>query len=948
MKKLFLSIVLSALFFGCWAQVGNTFPGIDTIHQKIMPSLTDSSSYLACTRWIKQQLLLHQGDSTYWYYPFHTNPKGYLTGNQSITFSGDATGSGTTSVGLTLATVNSNTGTWGSANQVPTFTVNAKGLVTSVSNTSIAFPITTVFGRSGIVTAQSGDYTYGQVTGAAGLSAANTFSGNNTFSGTNTFSASNTFNTLQLFAGGIYSNGGSFLTGNNSMAMAHNTIFYMQKIQEPSTSYTISGINMDGTNTMLLYGGAARLDSSGNFGANKFSASSLANSNSSAFLQADGGGNFRNIDIGSSLKIDTVNSIAALQNYSNHSIKQIVVSDSLRGGLFRYQITSSLPDSGIVFSATGIGSGYWVRYYENSKGVSPEWFGAIRNNANFNNGPIFNTIFYHGYAINLGKGTYHTKTTINTFTASVLMTGLGIDSSIISVDTNLNGIIVPYGKTFPSLRRFTLISTAPDSTVIGLTSNQPFCDYEDLAIRHFNHIDMLITSVNGIADFGVVKNCFFTFAQSGYVQTGGVDANNFHLSALVAEDCETGFKNNGSGSIIEECSCEACDTSFYDGGQGNTYIHPYIELPLYNPSPIMYINSSNGRILFAAQWGFLFPKFALLADESGWDIQGYNYYQNFTDYQNESAGAVAQIQYNSAGSGWAFQSPAHTGTSSPLSFNLTGTGASSAFNLYTASFSALGSNPVTNGWYIVNGKNFQANVSNTGSGGSFGFQGTAPIGSVGWTSGLGNPNSNSLPFAAGSMYSQADNTDSYPFWVKSSTTSFNTGWQRVLTTGPGTYVNPVDTSMAFYKLKIWPSTKPASAGDSTFVYESADSSLRKVPTTPLSSGAYVPTLTVGSNCSGLTSDSCFYTRIGNIVTVHGHLSLTVTSSGSTGSVVISLPINSNTFSHSGWGTSSNINASSIGSFLQAGPSANQMQLYFQTTASSVLENYYFNFSYIVQ
>lgn len=53
-----------------------------------------------------------------------------LTGNQSISVSGDATGSGTTSIALTLATVNSNIGTFNNV------TVNAKGLVTAASNLS--------------------------------------------------------------------------------------------------------------------------------------------------------------------------------------------------------------------------------------------------------------------------------------------------------------------------------------------------------------------------------------------------------------------------------------------------------------------------------------------------------------------------------------------------------------------------------------------------------------------------------------------------------------------------------------------------------------------------------------------------------------------------------------------------------------------------------------------
>ena len=64
----------------------------------------------------------------------------YLTANQTITFSGDSTGSGTTAVTLTLATVNSNTGTFGTVNTVPIPTVNGKGLITAIS-TKVIFDI---------------------------------------------------------------------------------------------------------------------------------------------------------------------------------------------------------------------------------------------------------------------------------------------------------------------------------------------------------------------------------------------------------------------------------------------------------------------------------------------------------------------------------------------------------------------------------------------------------------------------------------------------------------------------------------------------------------------------------------------------------------------------------------------------------------------------------------
>ena len=58
-----------------------------------------------------------------------------LDGITDLTGDGVATGPG--SVAFTLATVNSNVGSFGTASQVPTVTLNAKGLATAASNTSI-------------------------------------------------------------------------------------------------------------------------------------------------------------------------------------------------------------------------------------------------------------------------------------------------------------------------------------------------------------------------------------------------------------------------------------------------------------------------------------------------------------------------------------------------------------------------------------------------------------------------------------------------------------------------------------------------------------------------------------------------------------------------------------------------------------------------------------------
>lgn len=59
-----------------------------------------------------------------------TNDSGYLTGNQSISLSGDATGTGSTSINVTLANTGVSAGTYTSA----TITVDAKGRVTSAAS----------------------------------------------------------------------------------------------------------------------------------------------------------------------------------------------------------------------------------------------------------------------------------------------------------------------------------------------------------------------------------------------------------------------------------------------------------------------------------------------------------------------------------------------------------------------------------------------------------------------------------------------------------------------------------------------------------------------------------------------------------------------------------------------------------------------------------------------
>lgn len=98
------------------------------------------------------------------------NAKGLVTGvttssiSGAITIAGDATGTGTTgaTTTVTLATVNSNITAVGSSSSVPVITANAKGLVTSVTATTItpsaigAVATSALGATSGVATLDSG------------------------------------------------------------------------------------------------------------------------------------------------------------------------------------------------------------------------------------------------------------------------------------------------------------------------------------------------------------------------------------------------------------------------------------------------------------------------------------------------------------------------------------------------------------------------------------------------------------------------------------------------------------------------------------------------------------------------------------------------------------------------------------------------------------------------
>jgi hypothetical protein len=76
------------------------------------------------------------------------------SGNYITALTGDATASGPGSVALTLASVNGNVGSFGSVTQVAIFTVNAKGLITAASQSTITPAVGSITGLgTGVATA---------------------------------------------------------------------------------------------------------------------------------------------------------------------------------------------------------------------------------------------------------------------------------------------------------------------------------------------------------------------------------------------------------------------------------------------------------------------------------------------------------------------------------------------------------------------------------------------------------------------------------------------------------------------------------------------------------------------------------------------------------------------------------------------------------------------------
>ncbi len=369
-----------------------------------------------------------------------SNTSGVNTGDQTITLTGDVTGSGTGSFAATLANTTVTAGDYGSSTAIPTFSVDSKGRLTAAGTVGITAGVSSLNYTNTTSYAAGGTISGTSLT----LTAANGTNPGLISTGAQTIAGAKTFNSDLVVNGMTVGKGGGNVSNNTAVgfnALTANVASGTPGINNTALGYNSLSANTTGGNNVAIGNAAGSVNVGGSnnvfIGNNANAAAGLVN-------------NANAIAIGSNAIVDAPNKI----QLGDQNITAVNTSGTITAAGF------TGPLSGNASTSTALATGRTIALTGDVTYTSPAFDGS-------GNVTAAATLAASGVA----SGTYGSSTAIPTFTVDskgriTAASTVGITAGV----STLNYSNISSYATGGTISGTSLTLTAADGTNPGLIS----------------------------------------------------------------------------------------------------------------------------------------------------------------------------------------------------------------------------------------------------------------------------------------------------------------------------------------------------------------------------------------------------------------------------------------------------------------------------------------------